>query len=94
MKSFETYVHSDGTPSSYELFEQPAWRVLLGPLLYWLDLHKPRFFDPSNRGSQTILTGPRTCRCKWRLRLELWLCYEFHHKGRKVLHRVELEETV
>ncbi len=90
MKSFEFLVRSDGTPSKVELFEQSAWRVLLGPLMYWLDLHKPRWMEPGEGRPTTISHGDGTCTFLWRLRLDMWLGYDFHHKGRKPIRTVDL----
>lgn len=85
----------DGTIETWfiaELYTLPLWRYVVGKWLYWFDLHKPRFLDPSGRGSQTVSTGPGTCRCKWRLRLELWLCYDFHQKGRTRIETVRIAD--
>lgn len=93
MKSWSTY-HScrrDGTEyTTVELYKQPAWRELLGPLVYWLDLHKPRWMEPGEGRPTSIDHGDGTCTFLWRLRLELYLGYDFHHDKRKVLHHVEV----
>jgi hypothetical protein len=88
VKSYDLYTGSDGT--TVELYEQPAWREIVGPVLYWIDLHKPMWFEPGNGRPTTISHGDGTCAFLWRLRLELWLGYDFHHDKRKVIAYFEL----
>jgi hypothetical protein len=98
MKSFELLSSArrnpDGTLDEFqtaELYENPLWREIVGEALYWIDLHKPRWFDPGNGRPTVRHNDDGTCTFLWRLNLELWLGYEFQHKRRKVLHRVRIE---
>lgn len=94
MKSWN-YLHSynrDGSKNTYvELYEQPAWRELLGPIVYWLDLHKPNWMEPGTGGPASRSNGDGTCTFLWRLRLELFLCFDFHHDKRTVIETVRLD---
>lgn len=67
-----------------ELYTIPLWRHVVGQYLYWFDLHKPRFLDPSLRGPDAP---------EWRVDLECWLGYDFHQKDREVVETVELTKT-
>lgn len=71
------------------IYEQPAWRVLLGPFLYWFDLHKPRWMEPGNGRPTSIDHDDGTCTFLWRLRLECWLAFDFHHKDRKIVETLD-----
>lgn len=96
MKSWN-YLYSyskDGTKTTHvELYEQPAWRELLGPLVYWLDKHVPRWMQPGEGRPTTIDHGDGTCTFLWRLRLDLYLGYDFHHDRRKSIETVRVDET-
>lgn len=93
MRSF-SYSHSyhrDGTKTRYvTLYEQPAWRELLSPLVYWINKRVPRWMQPGEGRPTSISHGDGTYTSLWRLRLEIWLCHNFHHDKRKFLHRFEL----
>ena len=93
MRSF-SYSYSfskDGTKTSYvNLYEQPAWRELLSPLVYWANKHVPRWAQPGEGRPTSKSNGDGTYTSLWRLRLEIWLCFNFHHDKRKPLHRFEL----
>lgn len=64
-----------------ELYIIPLWRHVVGQFLYWFDLHKPRFLDPDRRGPDAP---------EWRVDLECWLAYDFHHKDRELVETVDL----
>lgn len=93
MRSFEilTSYREDETHLTAELYENPLWREIVGPLVHWLDLHKPRWTVPGEGGPGSRSNGDGTCTFLWRLRLDLYLGYDFHHDRRKVLHRVRIE---
>lgn len=97
MKSYEIYTGgyraADGTiveTKSVELYESPLWREIVGQVLYWIDLRKPRWFEPGNGRPSHRDNADGTCTFLWRLNLELWLGYEFQHKRRRVIRRVDL----
>jgi hypothetical protein len=73
-----------------EVYEQPAWREIVGPLVYWIDLHKPRWFEPGNgRPSYRRNADGETVTFLWRLNLECYLGYDFHHDKRKNVRRAK-----
>lgn len=96
MKSWELTRCMRGDPAQDEwhatLYEQPAWREVLSPLVYWIDLHVPRWMQPGNGRPASRDNGDGTCTFLWRLRLELFLCYDFHHDKRKVIERVRVQD--
>lgn len=73
-------------------FEQSWWRVVLGPLMHWLSNHTPDWATPGKGGPSYRFNDDRTCTFLWRLNLELWLCHEFHFKGRKEIHFLKVGE--
>jgi hypothetical protein len=79
---------------SAELYTEPLWHYVVGQILYWVDLHKPRWFEPGNGRPSVKSHGDGTCTFLWRLRLELWMCYDFQHdkRYRKVVERVTFDD--